>query len=322
MNEERGSVVERRDSRFKDSSMATYAESLPEEKTTDSARPQLAWEPILWFGALLAMCYAPVLYRLARIWLTDDDMGHGFFVPIVAGYVAWQRRREIAALLPATNMWGLAIVLFGASLMMLGTLGAQIFVAHIAVVVSLFGVILYLGGTPALRILAFPLFLLLFMIPIPAIIYARITLPLQLFASRVAETILGWISIPVLRDGNVLELASQKLSVAEACSGIRSLLSLSFLSLVYAHIFDKKSWMKWVLLAATIPIAVAANAARVTLTGVLSEYRTDLAQGFFHEMEGWVLFLVALALLVLFHQFVNRIYLARHAAAAAGPTEQ
>jgi exosortase len=120
--------------------------------------------------------------------------------------------------------------------------------------------------------------------------------------------ILGWLGIPVLRDGNVLELASQKLSVVEACSGIRSLLSLSFLSLTYAYFFDKKVWMRWVLLAATIPIAIAANAIRVTLTGVLSEIRTDLAQGFFHLLEGWVLFLVALVLLVAFHQLVNRVY--------------
>jgi exosortase len=150
------------------------------------------------------------------------------------------------------------------------------------------------------------------MFPLPAIIYARITLPLQLFASQVAETILGWIGIPVLRDGNVLELASQKLSVVEACSGIRSLLSLSFLSLTYAYFFDRKVWMRWVLLAATIPIAIAANAIRVTLTGVLSEIRTDLAQGFFHTLEGWVLFLVALVLLVSFHQLVNRVYARFH----------
>jgi exosortase len=150
------------------------------------------------------------------------------------------------------------------------------------------------------------------MFPLPAIIYARITLPLQLFASRVAEGILGLIGIPVLRDGNVLELASQKLSVVEACSGIRSLLSLSFLSLTYAYFFDRKVWMRWVLLAATIPIAITANAIRVTLTGVLSEVRTDLAQGFFHTLEGWVLFLVALVLLVTFHQLINRVYVRFH----------
>jgi exosortase len=237
-------------------------------------------------------------------------MGHGFFVPLVAGYIAWQRRSELSAVKPVPNYWGLFVVLLGAIQMMLGTLGAQIFIARTAFLVSLIGVILFLGGTRVLKILAFPLFLLCFMFPIPAIVYARITLPLQLFASRVAEMVLGWFNIPVLRDGNVLELASQKLSVVEACSGIRSLISLSFLSLVYAYFFDRKVWMRWVLLAATIPIAILANATRVTLTGMVSEYRADLAHGLFHTMEGWVLFLVALALLVAFHQLINRIYYA------------
>src|SRR5208337_4137837 len=133
---------------------------------------------------------------------------------------------------------------------------------------------------------------------IPAIVYARLTLPLQIFASATAETILNWIGIPVLRDGNILELPHERLSVVEACSGIRSLLSLSFLSLIYAYFFDKRVAMRWVLLLATIPIAIAANAARVTLMGILSEYHSDLAYGTFHLFEGWVLFVVALSLLV------------------------
>jgi exosortase len=196
--------------------------------------------------------------------------------------------------------------------MMLGTLGAQIFIARTAFLVSLIGAVLFLGGTRTLKILAFPLFLLIFMFPLPAIIYARITLPLQLFASSVAETILGLFNIPVLRDGNVLELASQRLSVVEACSGIRSLLSLTFLSLIYAYFFDKKVWMRAALLIGTIPIAIAANAARVTVTGLISEYRVDLARGVFHTMEGWVTFLVDLVFLVLLHQLINRVYNAFH----------
>src|SRR5258705_5752544 len=136
--------------------------------------------------------------------------------------------------------------------------------------------------------------LLFLMVPIPSVIYTQITFPLQIFASQVAEFSLNLMGYAVLRDGNVLELASQKLSVVEACSGIRSLLSLSFLSLIYAYFFDHKVWMRGVLLVATIPIAIAANASRVTLTGLISEYRPDLAQGFFHTLEGWVLFIVAL----------------------------
>ena len=259
-----------------------------------------------WFGALLLACYAPLLNGLVRQWATGEDMGHGFFVPLVAGYTAWRRREELAAVRPSTNIWGLAVVIWGAVQMIVGTLAAQLFLARTALLVSLVGAVWFLGGTRVLRILAFPLFLLMFMFPIPGIVYAQITLPLQLLASRIAETILTGCGIPVLRDGNVLELASQRISVVEACSGIRSLVSLAFLALVYSYFFDPKTWMRWLLLAATVPIAIAANAARVTLMGVIGEYRADLAHGFFHLAEGWVLFAVALALLITFHRTVNR----------------
>jgi exosortase len=258
------------------------------------------------FGLLL-ICYAPLLAGLARQWRTDPDMSHGFFVLPVVAYVVWRRRAELLAVKAGQNWWGFAIALWGAAQMLLGTLAAQVFIARTAFLVSLIGGVLFLGGTRALRILAFPLLLLLFLFPIPAIVYAHVTLPLQIFASASAETILNWIGIPVLRDGNILELAHERLSVVEACSGIRSLLSLSFLALIYAYFFDQKIWMRWVLLAATIPIAIAANAARVTLTGVLSEYSAGLAHGAFHLFEGWVLFVVALGLLITVHQLCRNV---------------
>jgi exosortase D (VPLPA-CTERM-specific) len=261
---------------------------------------------MLWPGLLLIAVYAPLLAGLARQWSTDPDMSHGFFVLPVAAFVVWRRRGDLAAIESKPNWWGLAMVVWGAVQMLLGTLAAQVFIARTASLVSLAGAVLFLGGTRALKILAFPLLLLLFLFPIPAIIYARITLPLQIFASAAAETILSWIGIPVLRDGNILELPHERLSVVEACSGIRSLLSLGFLSLVYGYFFDRRVAMRWVLLGATVPIAIAANAARVTLMGLLGEYRTDLAQGAFHLFEGWVLFVVALSLLVTLHQLLRR----------------
>lgn len=291
--------------------MAAYANPVRDRNAASSEKTRLPWAAIAWFGLLLIVCYAPVLFGLVRQWTNDEDVGHGFFVPLISGYIVWKRRDQLTAEPAAPNYWGLVLVLLGGLQMLLGTLGAQIFIARTAFLVSLVGAVWFVGGTRILKTLAFPLFLLVFMFPIPAIIYARITLPLQLFASAVAEDILNLVGIPVLRDGNVLELASQRLSVVEACSGIRSLMSLGFLSLIYAYFFDKKVWMRGVLLAATVPIAIAANAARVTLTGVLSDFRPDLARGFFHLLEGWVLFLVALLLLVGFHQLVNRIYRAR-----------
>src|SRR5882724_1907904 len=266
------------------------------------------WAAIGWFAALLALCYLPVLVRLVSQWNNDEDMSHGFFVPILAGYIAWQKRKEFFSEPAKSNGWGLALVVYAALQVCVATLGAELFLARTAIVLSLIGSVWFLGGTRRLHIMAFPLFLLFFMIPIPAILYNQITFPLQLIASQSAEWALMTIGIPVLREGNILELAGQKLSVVEACSGIRSLLTLSFLSLVYGYFFEKKFWMRALLFLATVPIAIVANASRVTLTGVIAEIKPELAHGFFHSAEGWVIFMVALTFLALFHQVVERIY--------------
>jgi exosortase len=266
----------------------------------------------LWFGLLLIACYGGVLWRLVRQWSTDGDMGHGFFVPLVAGYIVWQRRHDLLKIETAPNWWGLAVIAWGAAQLYAATLGAELFLARTAFIVSLSGIVLLLGGTRLLRFLAFPLFLLLFMVPIPAIIYGVVTFKLQTLASQLAETALGVLGVPVLREGHILRLPSMSLSVVEACSGIRSLLTLSFLSLVYAYFFDKRVWMRGVLLVATVPIAIAANACRVTLSGLLSQVNPALAEGVFHEAAGWLVFVFGLLLLVLVHVTISKVWKLTH----------
>lgn len=280
----------------------------PPEPTKSISGTIQSLAPVIWFGLLLVICYFPILKLLVNQWSTDEDMGHGFFVPVVAAYIAWQRKSELEELDARPNYLGLILIIYAAVQGYVGTLGAELFLARTAFVEAIVGTVLFLGGWPAIRILLLPLCLLVFMIPIPAVIYNQITFPLQLFASRVAADVLDLIGIPVLREGNVLELPSQKLSVVEACSGIRSLMTLTFLSLVYAFFFDSKPWMRWALLLATIPIAIAANAFRVTLTGVMSEINPELAHGFMHTAQGWVIFMIALVILVATHQLINRVY--------------
>ena len=217
-------------------------------------------------------------------------------------------RGRIAGVAAKPNWWGLAIMVFAGLQLWIGTLGAELFISRTSFVISVIGAVLLLGGTAYLRAFAFPLFLLFFMIPIPAIIYNQITFPLQLFASRVAEGSITVLGIPVIREGNVLELAQQKLNVVEACSGIRSLLTLTFLSLVYGYFTEKRTWVRVVLFLATIPIAIIQNAGRVTITGVAAQFNPDLAEGWFHEAQGWVTFMVAFAILALFHQVLIRSY--------------
>jgi len=285
--------------------MASAVDQLPDRSPVVPA-PPVPWAGLAWFGALLIAAYFPVLRHLVEQWSTDEDVSHGFFVPLVAGFIVWQRREQILAMDYKPAWWGLGVMAWAALQGYAGMLGAELFLQRTSFLIALLGLLLVVGGTRLVRVLAFPLLLLPFIIPIPAVLYNQITFPLQLFASQVAEFTLGLMGIPVLRDGNVLELASQKLSVVEACSGIRSLLSLSFLSLVYAYFFDKKLWMRWVLLATTIPVAILANSGRVTITGVLSEIDPDLAQGFFHSVEGFIIFAIALIMLGGLHALINR----------------
>src|SRR3954451_14749555 len=285
--------------------MVTAPVAPPAEAAPSS--PKAAWQPIAWFGVLSIVCYAPILYRMGAQWATDENMGHGFFVPVIAAYIALQRRELLLATPRCPNNWGLVLVVWAALQSLAATLGAELFTARLSFVIALVGVVLYLGGTRWVRALAFPLSLLLFMIPIPASIYAALTLRLQGLASELGEMLISMMGIPVLRAGNTLQLPSQTLDIAEACSGIRSLLSLGFLSLVYAYFTDKRIWMRWALLFATIPIAIGANGIRVALTGLLSEVNTELARGAYHEAEGYIVFVVALAALLVTHRVLNAV---------------
>jgi exosortase len=263
---------------------------------------------LLWVFVLLLVVYAYVVYVMVREWATVEEMGHGFFVPVVSGYIVWQQRQQIQQIPMKTNWWGVLPIIGGFGLLICGTFGADFFLTRVGFLSTFIGTILTVCGTAMLRQIAFPLLLLLFMIRIPLFIYSQITFPLQLFASYVAEVILTALGIPVLREGNILELQSQRLSVVEACSGIRSLLSLSFLSLVYGYFFDRKPWMRWVLLVSSIPIAIGANAGRVAITGIVSEYRKDLVEGVYHTFEGWVIFMIAIVALIILHQIINAVY--------------
>jgi exosortase len=273
------------------------------QTATQKAGP-FSWPTIAWVSILLGICYAPVLAALARQWNNDADMGHGFFVPLIAGYIAWQKRDQIAGKLPKPNWWGLAIMVWAGFQLYIATLGAELFLARTSFVISIIGAVLLLGGTEYLKAFGFPLFLLFFMVPIPAVIYNQLTFRLQLIASQAAESTIDLLQIPVIREGNVLILPQQTLNVVEACSGIRSLLTLTFVSLTWGYFFEKRSWVRVVLFFSTIPIAIAANAGRVAFTGVISQFKPELAEGWFHEAQGWVIFMIGMALLGVFHQAI------------------
>jgi len=261
-----------------------------------------------WAAVLIVACYFPVIARLVKQWMNDEDMGHGFFVPAIAAWIAWQKFPE-AQSVPAVPDWrGVILVCWGGIQLFIGTLGAELFLSRTALVFTIIGTVWLLGGVRYLRVFAFPLFLLFFMVPIPQIVYTQITFPLQMFASQVAEISLNMLGIAIGRDGNVLELANMKLNVVEACSGIRSLLSLTFLSLVYGYFFEPNVRIRVALFISTIPIAILANAGRVTVTGILGEFKPEWAEGTVHEAEGWLIFMIALLIMVGVHQVLSRVW--------------
>ena len=273
------------------------------------APSKINWIAMAWFAVLIVVLFAPVLRDMFKEYAKDESMGHGFFVPVVAGYMVWRRKAmlERTALRPHWSGWVLCGL--GFMLLMLGTFGAEFSLMRGGLLLTIYGEVLATCGFPVFSLLIFPLAPLLFMIRIPQFIYGQITFPLQILASQFAESSLSLLGIPVLREGNVLELASQRLNVVEACSGIRSLLSLAFLSLVYGYFFESKRWVRMVLFFATIPIAIFANGMRVTVTGILSETKPEYAEGAFHTMEGWIIFMVALVGLLTLHQVL--LWLAR-----------
>ena len=249
--------------------------------------------------AVTLLVYFPVLTSLVRQWASDDNYSHGFLVAPFAIYFAWRRRQDLATLPVRPHWFGLVVVLASLGVLLAGRLGAELFLGRISLIGLIAGTVLFLYGTRHLRVLAFPIAFLLLMVPLPAVVFNQLAFPLQLLASRAGEAVLSAGGIPVLREGNILVLPTATLEVVEACSGIRSLVSLLTLAIVLGTLTEPRVRTRVALALLAIPVAIAANAARVAGTGLAAEWISPrAAEGFFHEFSGWVMFVVAFALLL------------------------
>jgi len=265
------------------------------------------WVPIALSLAAFAFLYRDVIAKLVYDWTYDGNFSHGFLIVPIAAYLVWERRKKLAATPVEPALVGLLLLLGSLATLAAGVLGAELFLSRISIIGVLGGVVLFTGGWRLLRVLMFPLAFLLLMIPIPAIVFNQISFPLQLLASRGAEYTLSMAHIPVLREGNVIVLANTSLEVAEACSGIRSLISLVTLAIVYGYFTDARPWARVVLTLAAVPVAVVSNAARVAGTGVAAHYYgPEAAEGFFHTFSGWMLFVVAFVMLFAIQRLLDR----------------
>ena len=274
---------------------------------------------IVALAAAIGVMYAGVLASLARQWATDDNYSHGFFVIPLALYFAWVKRDALARAAVRPGPAGLILIAGSLVIWAAGLFGSELFLTRVSLIGVIAGTVWFVWGQRHARILAFPILFLLLMIPLPSIIFNQLAFPLQLLASQVGETAITAAGIPVLREGNVLHLPARTLEVAEACSGIRSLVSLLFLAIVLGYFTDLRGGGRVVLALGAIPIAIIANAARVAGTGLAAEWiGPEAADGFFHTFSGWLMFVVAFGALLIVQQFLSRVRIPRPRPALTG----
>jgi exosortase len=238
---------------------------------------------------LTVLVYGAVLAKLVADWWDIPDFSHGFLVPIFSAYLIWAKRETLKKTKIAPSWGGIPLIVFGLVVLLLGVFGAELFLSRLSLVILLAGLVLCFGGSQLLRELRFALLVLLLAIPIPSIVFNQITLPLQMLASKLASALLPLFGVPVLREGNVIEL-----------------MSLFTLSVFYGYFLEKTFLRRTILALASIPIAIAANAVRILGTGLCVQYwDPDKAMGFFHEFSGWVMFLVSLSCLFFVHRIMK-----------------
>ncbi|MFW5906500.1 MAG: exosortase/archaeosortase family protein [Desulfobia sp.] len=262
---------------------------------------------LLLFASFLGLYY-PVFLKLIQDWEVDPNYSHGYFIPLIAAYMIWLKKDELKQIDYRGTNWGLILVIPGLLQFFLAWVGSEYFLQGISLIVVLLGSVIYLWGGKAGHVLLVPILYLIFMIPLPAIIWNQLSFPLALTASKAATWVAGAMGLSILREGNVLTMPNITLQVAEACSGLRSLTTLLALSALLAYISSLKNWKKWVLFLAAVPVAVLGNIFRLTTTALLANrYGSHMAEGFIHEFSGMVVFIVGLIMLLLMLALLSRL---------------
>lgn len=264
-----------------------------------------------WHVLLLLVCIA-VTYRnvvpgMVSDWDNDPNYSHGFLVPLISAYFVWQSWAQIRNIKVRPSLFGLLVVVGSLTLLILGYVGTEYYTMRSSLVFLLAGVILFWCGWAVLRALALPVGFLLFMVPLPYIVYDAVAFPLKLMVAKFSVFSLKMLGIVVWRDGNIIRFPQTVLEVADACSGLRSLMSLLALAVAYAFISQTSNLQRTVLVLSAIPIAIFTNMVRVIVTGILAQYYgAAAAEGFFHEFAGFVVFTVAMVLLFVFGMLLRR----------------
>jgi len=247
----------------------------------------------------LIFLYYSVLYKMALDWWLDENYSHGFLIPVISGYIVFRNRKELFKSIENPSWWGPGLVILGIFSLIVGLLGAELFTTRLSFLITLSGVILSSFGKDFFKKVSFAVFIGIFMIPLPYMIYNSITFPLKIFATRISSFIISLFQIPVFQEGNIIHLPNLDLQVVEACSGIRSIISLIAIGTIFAYFFQTNLFKRAFLVLISVVIAILTNVFRITITGILSYIiGPEIAKGFYHLFSGWALFFMGVLLLI------------------------
>jgi len=265
------------------------------------------WLPCI-LAFLFILLYFQVIVGLLNDWWVDSNYSHGFLVPLVSAYLIWKKRGKLKSLEKKRSYWGFLILLLGLGIYILGTAGSEYFSARFSLVIALFGLIFYLNGREWAKELLFPIAFLAFMVPIPYVIYYSIAFPMQLFSTKMSYFILHSIGLPSIRQGNIIYLPNYSLEVVEACSGLRSLVSLLALGTFFAYVTFKSNLKRIILFLSVFPIAIGANIFRIFITAVGAYVVSPkLAEDFLHKLSGLIVFLISVFSLFILSRIIKII---------------
>jgi exosortase len=257
---------------------------------------------------ILATLYATIFPGLVEDWSHDPNYSHGFLVPLIAAWFAWQRRDELQTAAVRPSNWGFAVILAALALLVVGIAGTEYFTQRISLVLLIAGIVLYWFGWEVFKVLALPIGFLAFMVPLPYIVYDTIAFPMKLFVAKFSVLSLKAMGVIVWREGNIIQFTNTTLEVADACSGLRSLMSLFALAVTYAFISQKAIIKRTLIVLAAVPIAIITNMIRVIVTGFLAQYYgAAAAEGFFHEFAGFTVFTLAMVMLLAFGGLLRKV---------------
>jgi exosortase len=253
------------------------------------------------------LLFGHAIVGMIRDWSINENYSHGFLVPFITGYMIWLKKEQLIKIDSNPSNLGLLVILVGMGVFIIGNIGAELFITRTAIVITTIGLCIYSFGIRAATAIAVPLIYLMFMIPLPAIIWNKIAFPLQLFSANLTASVVHQLGIPILREGNILSLPNTTLEVVDACSGLRSLTSMLALSAPFAYIVKISNTSRWLLFLSAIPIAVTVNILRLTCTAMLATYiGPEAAKGFLHDLSGILVFVVAFMMLYGLFRLIQR----------------